>query len=131
MAWFAVYTKSRCEKQVAMALEAVGVECYCPINKVKKQWSDRTKWVEEPLFRSYVFVNIDYVKQQSQVRQCRNVVNFVYWLGRPAEIQANEIQEIKAFLTGYVNVEVIGKSVKVGDFITIIVTGKQIGRAHV
>jgi transcription antitermination factor NusG len=40
-------------------------------------------------------------------------------LGRPAEIQANEIQEIKAFLTGYVNVEVIGKSVKVGDFITI------------
>jgi transcription antitermination factor NusG len=119
MAWFAVYTKSRCEKQVAWELEAKGIEAYCPINKVKKQWSDRTKWVEEPLFRSYVFVNIDYVKQSAEVRKARNVVNFVYWLGKPAVIQANEIDEIKSFLTDFVNVEVIGKSVKVGDFITI------------
>jgi len=119
MAWYAVYTKSRCEKQVALALEAIGIEAYCPLNKQKKQWSDRTKWVEEPLFRSYVFVNIDYARQNSAVRQTRNVVNFVYWLGKPAEIQANEIEEIKAFLTDFVNVEVIGKSVKVGDFITI------------
>ena len=119
MAWFAVYTKSRCEKQVAQALESEGVEAYCPLNKIKKQWSDRTKWVEEPLFRSYVFVNIDYAKQSAVVRQSKNVVNFVYWLGKPAEIQANEIEEIKLFLTDFVNVEVIGQSVKVGDFITI------------
>ncbi len=119
MAWFAVYTKSRCEKQVSQALASVGVECFCPLNKVKKQWSDRTKWVEEPLFRSYVFVNIDYGKEQTIVRQQKNVVNFVYWLGNPAIIQEKEIEEIKQFLTDFVNVEVIGKSVKVGDFITV------------
>lgn len=111
MAWFAVYTKSRCEKQVAQSLAAAGVECYCPLNKVKKQWSDRTKWVEEPLFRSYVFVNIDYAKQQTIIRQQKNVVNFVYWLGNPAIVQDREIEEIKHFLTDFVNVEVIGKSV--------------------
>jgi len=119
MAWFAVYTKSRCEKQVASELEASGIECYCPINKVKRKWSDRTKWVEEPLFRSYVFVNIDYVTENVTVRKARNVVNFVYWLGKPAQIQDEEILAIKSFLTDFVNVEVIGKSVKVGDFITI------------
>lgn len=119
MAWFAVYTKSRCEKQVALDLEALGIECYCPINKVKRNWSDRTKWVEEPLFRSYVFVNIDYVTENVTVRKARNVVNFVYWLSKPAQIQEEEILAIKSFLTDFVNVEVIGTSVKVGDFITI------------
>ncbi len=119
MAWFAVYTKSRCEKQVAESLNAIGVECYCPLNKVKRQWSDRTKWIEEPLFRSYVFVNIDYVKEQALIRKTKHVVNFVYWLGKPAEIQEAEINEIKSFLVDFVNVEVIGRAVKVGDFITV------------
>lgn len=119
MAWFAVYTKSRCEKQVAESLRAAGINCYCPLNKIKKQWSDRTKWVDEPLFRSYVFVEIDYSKESAIVRKTRNVVNFVYWLGKPAEIPEEEINEIKAFLVDFVNVEVIGKSVKVGDYITV------------
>ena len=63
--------------------------------------------------------DIDYVKESAVVRKTKNVVNFVYWLGKPAEIPEDEINEIKAFLVNFVNVEVIGKSVKVGDFITV------------
>ena len=33
-------------------------EAYLPLIKAKK-WSDRRKWVDLPLFRSYVFVNIE------------------------------------------------------------------------
>jgi transcription antitermination factor NusG len=119
MAWYAVYTKSRMEKKVAFLLQEAGIESYCPVSKKRKQWSDRKKWVEEPLFRSYVFVNINLVKQSPLVRRTLGVVNFLYWLGQPALIQDADILAIQQFLSEHSEVEAIGQPVKVGDFITI------------
>ena len=57
--WYALYTKPRWEKKVYRLLSERGMEAYCPLNKVKKKWSDRIKLVEEPLFKSYVFVHTE------------------------------------------------------------------------
>jgi transcription antitermination factor NusG len=119
MAWYAVYTKSRTEKKVALRLQEAGIEAYCPVNMREKQWSDRKKITQEPLFRSYVFVNIDLETQGSIVRRTLGVVNFVYWLNKPAVIQDDEILAIKQFLSMHSTVEVIGTTLQVGDFITI------------
>lgn len=119
MAWYAIYTKSRMEKKVALRLQEAGIDCYCPVTKRKKQWSDRKKIVEEVLFRSYVFVNINLVKQGEAVRKTFGVMNFVYWLSKPAMIQDEEILAIKQFLSDHVEVEFVGSSVQVGDYITI------------
>ena len=59
MNWYVIYTKSRYEKAVSEKLALSGIEVYCPLLKRKKLWSDRWKWVEEPLFRSYCFVHIE------------------------------------------------------------------------
>ena len=59
MPWYVVYTKSKQEKKVAEGLKKLGIEAYCPLVTVMKQWSDRKKKVEVPLINSYVFVNID------------------------------------------------------------------------
>ncbi|HEV3249719.1 MAG TPA: transcription termination/antitermination NusG family protein, partial [Puia sp.] len=48
--WWVVYTKPRWEKKVNQFLTEKGMESYCPLNKVRKKWSDRVKTVEEPLF---------------------------------------------------------------------------------
>jgi transcription antitermination factor NusG len=119
MAWYALYTKSRMEKKVAERLILQGIECYCPLIKKKKQWSDRKKWVEEPVFKSYVFVNIDQASQNIQVRQTIGVVNLVYWLNKPAVIQDEEIALIQSFLSEHSEVESSSKSIQVGDFITL------------
>lgn len=119
MAWYAVYTKSRTEKKVALRLKEVGIDAYCPVNKQEKKWSDRLKVTEEPLFRSYVFVNIDLEKQSAAVRRTLGVVNFVYWLNKPAVIQDDEIIAIQQFLSEHASVEVLGNTLQVGDFITI------------
>ena len=79
------------------------LESYCPLNKVTKKWSDRVKTVEEPLFKSYVFVHIN-EEEQSKVRMTAGVMNFVYWLGKPAVIPAREIETIRKFLNEYENV---------------------------
>ncbi len=97
MPWYAIYTKSRCEKKVHQLLTEKGIESYCPTVVVKKKWSDRLKKVEQPLFTSYVFVNIDDV-QYELVRTTNHVVNFVYWLGKPAKILNKEIEEIKKLI---------------------------------
>ncbi len=102
-----------------MRLQEAGIEAYCPVNKREKQWSDRKKITEEPLFRSYVFVNIDLDQQGSIVRRTLGVVNFVYWLNKPAVIQDDEILAIQQFLSEHAAVEVFGNTLQVGDFITI------------
>ncbi|WP_204268528.1 transcription termination/antitermination NusG family protein, partial [Escherichia coli] len=57
--WHALYTKPRWEKKIDTVLLRKGVESWCPLQKVERQWSDRKKIIEDPLFKSYVFVKID------------------------------------------------------------------------
>lgn len=73
---------------------------------MKRKWSDRLKTVEEPLFKSYVFVKIS-EKELTPVRMIDGVVNFVYWLGKPAIIREREIETIQKFLNEYTQVEAI------------------------
>ena len=103
--WLALYTKPRWEKKVNQLLTVKGVECYCPLNKVKRKWSDRTKTIEEPLFKSYVFVKVT-EEERTKVRLTNGVVNFVYWNGKPAIVREKEIQMIKLFLDEHENVQV-------------------------
>ncbi len=102
--WYAVYTKPRWEKKVYASFEQQGISAYCPLNKVRKKWSDRYKIIFEPLFKSYVFVQIE-EKDQTRVRMTGGVVNFVYWNGKPATIREEEINVIKKFLNEYDYVE--------------------------
>jgi transcription antitermination factor NusG len=103
--WLAVYTRPRWEKKVNQLLAEKGLESYCPLNKVRRKWSDRVKIVEEPLFKSYVFVKVS-VNDRSAVRMTPGAINFVYWQGKPAVIREKEIIAIKRFLNEYENVEV-------------------------
>ena len=48
--WYALYVKSRSEKKVLSQLEDMGLEAFLPLVTRIKQWSDRKKKVEEPLF---------------------------------------------------------------------------------
>jgi len=118
MNWYAIYTKSRCEKKVHTTLLQKGIESYCPTTIVKKQWTDRVKKIKQPLFTSYLFVKIT-IDQQQQIRETAGVVNFVYWLGKPAQIKAVEIEAIKNFVKKNEIIFVEKFSYKAGQFIDI------------
>jgi transcription antitermination factor NusG len=104
--WYAVYTKPRWEKKVAALLDAKGIEHYCPLNRVVKQWSDRKKTVLEPLFKSYVFIRVDEDKKW-EVLKTPGIINYVTWLGKPAKINDSEIAIIRKFLKEFAEVEVV------------------------
>ncbi|HEY0677957.1 MAG TPA: UpxY family transcription antiterminator [Chitinophagaceae bacterium] len=102
--WYVVYTRPRWEKKVYSLFQENGLVCYCPLNKVRKRWSDRIKLVEEPLFKSYVFVRVG-EEEHLRVRMITGVLNFVYWNGRPAIVKEKEIDTIRKFLNEYDEVE--------------------------
>lgn len=116
--WHAVYTKPRWEKKVAALLEAKGIEYYCPLNKVTKQWSDRKKTIMEPLFKSYVFVHVAENKKWDLLN-IPGILNFVTWLGKPARIKESEIATIKKFLKEFAAVQVVDASLKVNAKVKI------------
>ena len=95
--WYAVYTKPRWEKKVDGTLIKKGIQSWCPVQKIQKQWSDRKKVIEEPLFKSYVFVNVA-DDEKADVLRTDGVLNFVYYLGRPAIIREEEINLVKSYL---------------------------------
>ena len=116
--WLAIYTRPRWEKKVNQLLIEKGVESYCPLNKVRRKWSDRVKVVEEPLFKSYVFVKVN-DEDRTAVRMTNGVINFVYWNSKPALIKEKEINAIKRFLDEYENVEVKPMDLKVNQRVKI------------
>jgi transcriptional antiterminator RfaH len=94
--WYVLYTRSRAEKKVAETLKKHGFHSYCPTVTTLKQWSDRKKKVQEPLFRSYVFVRAS-EEQRMPILQTPGVMNFVYWQGKPAIVRQKEIEAIGIF----------------------------------
>ena len=116
--WLAIYTRPRWEKKVNLLLTDKGLESYCPLNKVRRKWSDRVKVVEEPLFKSYVFVKVS-DEDMSAVRMTPGAINFVYWEGKPAVIRDKDIVAIKRFLNEYENVEVQPIDLKVDERVRV------------
>jgi transcription antitermination factor NusG len=96
--WKVVYTKPRSEKKITERLEKEGYEVYCPLQTILKQWSDRKKKISVPVFPSYVFLHVNAL-ESDEVLQDPGVLNFVYWLSKPAIIRDEEINSLKTFLT--------------------------------
>jgi transcription antitermination factor NusG len=57
--WFAILTRTGREKSATMLLENAGFECYLPAIKFTRQWSDRLKEIELPLFPGYLFCRMN------------------------------------------------------------------------
>jgi len=96
-AWFAVYVKSRTEKKVAVEFQKSGIDYFLPLIKELRQWSDRKKWVEVPLFRSYIFVQIE-PKDYFKVLQITGVSRYITFEGKAVAIPVQQIEAIRYFL---------------------------------
>jgi len=116
--WYVVYTKPKWEKKVAEKLNEIGIECYCPLITQIKQWTDRKKKIEVPLFNSYVFVHLEDIDRNS-VFQISGVVRYLFWLGKPAIVRDEEINIIKTSLSAPNLSDISVTSIQVGDRIKL------------
>jgi transcription antitermination factor NusG len=99
--WYAVYTKPRAEKRLAENLLKAGIGHYLPLLKTRKKWSDRYKWVEEPVFASYLFVHIDFERDALRLLNLPQAVYLVSTEGAPTIIEAHELELLRLAVDNY------------------------------
>ncbi|MDX1957432.1 MAG: UpxY family transcription antiterminator [Leptospiraceae bacterium] len=99
--WYAVYTKPKSEKKLNQSLQTKKIQTFLPLLSQKKKWSDRIKIVEEPIFKSYLFVKINFKEESLEVLKDKNAMQFVFFNGKPSTISENDISLIEIFLNEY------------------------------
>ncbi len=123
--WYLLYTKPRNEKKVNTELQIRGFETYLPIQKTLKQWSDRKKMVEEPLFKSYLFINTT-LSFYYDILNVNGIVKFVNFEKSPVVVNENEIKIIKQMLGTEMFLDVVNEKLIQGSKVEVI-AGPMIG----
>ncbi|MFC2079903.1 UpxY family transcription antiterminator [Bacteroidota bacterium] len=116
--WYAIYTRPRAEKQVNERLQEKGIHTFLPLQKKLRQWSDRKKWVEVPLFSSYIFVKI---KRSSydEVLRTDGVVKYISFEGKAATIPQDQIDNLKIIVDSNAEIETGVQSGEKGDMVRV------------
>ncbi|HEY0808602.1 MAG TPA: UpxY family transcription antiterminator, partial [Longimicrobiales bacterium] len=97
--WYACYTRARHEKMVETQLRQRGLESYLPLVQQVRQWSDRKKVVQFPLFPSYVFGRFT-LREVHAVLTTPGVSTIVRASGYPTPIADTELENVKRFAIG-------------------------------
>jgi transcriptional antiterminator RfaH len=116
--WYPVYTQPRAEKKAYSALIDKGIEAYLPLHRRLKQWSDRKKWVEEPLISSYLFVRIA-ENDRTEVLMTKGVARFLYFSGKITAMPDRQIDELKLLMACALDMEVTEEDLQPGEKIKI------------
>jgi transcription antitermination factor NusG len=93
--WYALTVKHQHERTTEMALGERGFEAFSPMYRSRRQWSDRTKEIELPLFAGYVFCRVPGAAR-TRVLNTPAIWRIVEFGGRPAAIADTEIEALRA-----------------------------------
>ena len=98
--WYALWVKSRHEFIARDELQKKGIETFLPSAMRQRQWSDRKKNVEFPVFPGYLFVYIEPRAEEFQrVIKTRGTVNLISLdPGHPTPVAPEEIQSLRSVI---------------------------------
>src|SRR5438105_5006253 len=97
--WYAVYTRSRHEKQVEAMLRRQSLETYLPLRRAWSRRRDRRVTVELPALPGYLFVRCTlYGEVRAQIKKTPGVIHVVENAGRPCVIPEREINSLRTVL---------------------------------
>jgi len=95
--WYALQVRSRFEPCVADYLAGKGYEWFLPTYTSRKQWSDRIKEVESPLFPGYLFCRLD-IQNRLPILKTPGVIQIVGCNKQPVALDESEITAIQALV---------------------------------
>jgi len=95
--WYAVYTIVRHEKAVNNALRERELETFLPLREVTRQWKDRKKRVQLPLFPGYIFVHST-VSDRLSILKTPGIVRILGASGKPLPVPDEQVAAIRKLL---------------------------------
>ena len=96
--WYAIKTRSRHEKRVRDQLVQRDVDTFLPLCESWRQWKDRKKKVELPLFPGYCFARFPLI-EKLRVLNVLGVADLVGINGRPEPIREDELTAIQQLVS--------------------------------
>ena len=102
--WFAIRTRSQCEKLTTVVLRNKGYEPFLRLYRVERRWSDRIRRMAVPLFSGYVFCRFD-VNFRLPILTMPSVVEIVGTGRTPVPIDDTEIASIQTLVQSGLSVE--------------------------
>ncbi|WP_165877953.1 UpxY family transcription antiterminator [Pedobacter psychrotolerans] len=105
--WHVIYTRPKQEKKLASQLSDLNIKCFLPLIKDVRQWHDRKKVVELPLFPSYVFVNITNTEELYKSSELNGFVSYVKFGSQMAKVDSVIIENIRTTITNFSSIEVV------------------------
>lgn len=117
--WYVIYTKPRHEKKVAAKLTETGVTNYLPTVKQMKKWQDQNKYVDMPLFPSYVFIRLTDMQEYYAGLDTDGVLNYVRIGKQIARVGETVVNNIKLLTTQLNEVEVFSTHFHPGQQLVI------------
>ena len=96
--WHVIYVRSQHEKNVDRLLKEQEIESFLPLSTTIRTWSDRKKKIQQPLFPSYVFVNIKSRMDFHQTLSVRGVCDYLKFGDEYAKVSDKEIGQIKCLV---------------------------------
>ncbi len=115
--WYVLYTRPRHEKKIYNRLLKKNIVAFLPLIKVVRQWSDRKKQIEVPLFSNYLFVKLPTILHY-QVLTIEGALKILHSNGEPASIDDDEIASIRLMMQG--KPVVTNEHYQIGDFVKVI-----------
>jgi transcription antitermination factor NusG len=92
--WFALQTMPKNERKVERLLKQKGYDCFTPIYRSKRKWSDRTVVIDFPLFPGYVFCRFNHSAMGKAI-STQGVTRIVGFGGTPAEVAREEVEALQ------------------------------------
>jgi len=102
--WYVLYTKSRHEKIVESQLLQKGIEAFTPKMTLRRVWSDRTRYIHEPIFKSYCFARFSLYDKKSIITQA-GVAGIVHFRDQYIPVSESVIESLKIISKGKVRVD--------------------------
>ena len=116
--WFVLYTKHNFGKKIEQQCKKLSVEAFFPVITTIRQWSDRKKKVEVPIFPSYIFINGD-EKERLQSLSINGVIRSVMFNKEIATLRVSEIETIKCIIENKKFIDTCN-SISVGSKVKVI-----------
>lgn len=96
--WFVACVRSCQEKKVAESLGARRCECYLPVRREFRQWSDRRKLVEALLIPRFIFVRCRDTERAAILAAEPRIWRFLSYEGHAAVVRDEEMEAFRSMV---------------------------------
>jgi transcription antitermination factor NusG len=113
--WHVMYTMPRHERKVANELITAKINYYLPLKKELRKWHDRKKFIDVPLFKSYVFVKLKNLNEYYEGLKIEGVLNYVRFGKDIARVSDKDIDDLRILVDSGEDIEVSAASFQPGQ----------------